>query len=88
VKNTTTLEIDLTNPATTIEEALSPLVGAPSLLGGDPFIDAECAGDSYLLTRLTTDPGRMPLLDAAWSNAETECFRAYLTRTFMQAQAE
>jgi len=91
VANPTTMELDLTNPATTVEAALSPLVGQ-SGLSGDLFIDAACVGDSVLLRKLTSDPGlgsRMPLTSGDyWTNDEVECFRSYLTKTFMQAEAE
>ena len=90
VANPTTMELDLTNPATTVEAALSLLVGQPGL-SGDLFIDAACVGDSVLLRKLTSDPGfgsRMPLTSGDhWTNDEVECFRTYLTNTFMQAEA-
>jgi hypothetical protein len=86
VANPTTMELDLTNPATTVEAALSPLVDQPGLSGG-LLIDAACVGDSVLLRKLTSDPGfgsRQPLDGDYWTNDEVECFEAYLTRTFMQ----
>ena len=87
----TSLMLDLTDPATTIEAALSPLVGQVSS-SGDPYIDVECVGDSNLLRKLSSDPGlgsRMPLTSSDWwSNDEVECLRAYLIRTFMQAEVE
>jgi hypothetical protein len=91
VANPSTMELDLTDPATTVEAALSPLVGQ-SGLSGDPFIDAACVGDSVLLRKLTSDPGfgsRMPLTtNDWWSNDEVECFRAYLNDTFGQPATE
>jgi len=82
----TSMELDLTNPATTVESALSPLVGVRGV--GGMLIDAECVGDSALLRKLTSDPGfgsRMPFDGDYWSNDEIECFRAYLHVAFMQA---
>jgi hypothetical protein len=81
------MELDLTDPATTVEAALSLLLGQ-SALNGEPYIDVACVGDSVLLRKLTSDPGfgaRQPLNTADWwNNDEIECFRAYLTRTFVQ----
>ncbi len=85
-----TMELDLTDPATTVQAALAPLVDRLSL-SGTPFIDSECIEESFLLRKLTNDPGfgsRMPLApDTPWTNDEVECFRSYLTQTFMQAEA-
>lgn len=85
------MELDLTDPGTTVQAALAPLVDQLSL-SGTPFIDSECVEESFLLRKLTNNPGfgsRMPLApETPWTNDEVECFRAYLTQTFMQAQTE
>ena len=85
----TTMELDVTDPSTSVEVELAALIGQNGL--GGELLDTSCVDSSYLLTKLTANPGggsRMPLDGDFWSNDEIECFRAYLHDTFMQAEAE
>jgi len=84
-----TMELDVTNPSTSMEGELAALIGQNGL--GGEIIDPSCIDSSYLLTKLTANPGggsRMPLGSAAWSNDEIECFRAYLTDMFALPEEE
>ncbi len=84
-----TMELDVTNPSTSVEGELASLVGQNGL--GGEIIDASCIDSSFLLTKLTANPGggsRMPLVGDTWSNDEIECFRMYLDDTFGLPEAE
>ncbi len=91
VRGTTqsTMELDVTDPSTSMEGELATLIGQNGL--GGEIIDPSCIDSSYLLTKLTANPGggsRMPLGSPAWSNDEIECFRAYLTDMFAVPEEE
>ena len=84
-----TMELDLTDPSTSVEAELAALIGQNGL--GGELLDPSCVDSSYLLTKLTANPGggsRMPLDGDFWSNDEIECFRAYLTDMFAVPEAE
>ena len=71
----TGMELDVTNPATTLDSVLAPLVDQVSLSGA-PFIDSQCVEESFLLNKLTSQPifgSRMPPSpEPAWTNDEIE----------------
>lgn len=77
-----TMELDLTDPNASVEAEIGALIGQNGL--GGPLVDPSCTDESYLLTKLTANPGgsRMPLNAAPWTNDEIECFRKYLDDTF------
>jgi hypothetical protein len=84
-----TMELDVTDPSTSVEGELAALIGQNGL--GGEIIDPSCIDSSFLLTKLTANPGggsRMPLGSAPWSNDEIECFRAYLTDMFALPEEE
>jgi len=84
-----TMELDVTNPATSVDAEIAALIGQNGL--GGPYIDTSCTEDGYLLTRLKTTPTgvtRMPLDGDYWSNDELDCFRVYLRGTFEVPDAE
>ena len=63
-----------------VQNALSPLT---SVIGasGDQLVDTFDPDCSYMLTKVTDQPAggqRMPLAASPWTDAEIECFRAYL----------
>ncbi|RLB46514.1 MAG: hypothetical protein DRH23_12410 [Deltaproteobacteria bacterium] len=83
----TVMELDLTNPSSTVEGELTPLIDMLSS-NGSYLLDSEDANCSYMLRKLTSNPGigsRMPppqSTESIWSNDEIECFRAYVQQTF------
>jgi len=74
----TSMVLDLTAPSTTLEDALLPLVDQIGSSGGF-LIDSNDVSASFLLQKLTSDPGfgsRMPLSpDEYWSAEEVDCLR-------------
>ncbi|MEM7136725.1 MAG: hypothetical protein AAF500_09115 [Myxococcota bacterium] len=84
-----TMVLDVTDDGTAVDGAIASLIGQNGL--GGALVDPACIDQSFLLRKLTSNPGggsRMPLGQSAWSNDEIECFRAYLTDTFGEAPAE
>jgi hypothetical protein len=83
----TVMEFDLTDPSSTVDGALTPLIDMPAT-NGSYLLDSEDANCSYMLRKLTSNPGigsRMPppqSTEATWSNDEIECFRAYIQQTY------
>ncbi|MBW1832096.1 MAG: hypothetical protein JRJ10_10465 [Deltaproteobacteria bacterium] len=83
----TVMELDLTSPSSTVEGELTPLIDMLSS-NGSYLLDSEDANCSYILRKLTSNPGigsRMPppqSTESIWSNDEIECFRAYVQQTF------
>jgi hypothetical protein len=81
------MELDLTNPSSTVDGALRPLIDMLSS-NGSYLLDSEDANCSYILRKLSSNPGigsRMPppqSTESTWSNDELECFRAYVQQTF------
>lgn len=83
-----TMELDVTDPNASIEDEIAALIGQNGL--GGPLLDTSCVDRSFLLTKLTANPGggsRMPLGASAWSDEEIECFRKYLHDTFGEDEA-
>jgi len=73
----TTWTLDLSG---SVEGALSPLTSVIGLTG-DYLIDDFDPDCSFMLTKLTGQPGggsRQPLTPPYWSTAEIDCFRSYL----------
>ena len=73
----TTWSLDLSG---SVQDALAPLTNVIGASGDDLIntFDADC---SDMLTKVTAQPAggqRMPLTPPYWSDAETDCFRAYL----------
>ena len=83
----TVMEFDLSDPVSTVDDALSPLIDMLSS-NGSYLLDSEDANCSYMLRKLTTNPGigsRMPppqSTESTWSNDEIECFRAHIQQTY------
>jgi hypothetical protein len=83
----TVMEFDLTDPLSTVDGELTPLIDMLSS-NGSYLLDSEDANCSYILRKLTSNPGigsRMPppqSTESTWSNDEIECFRAYIQQTF------
>jgi hypothetical protein len=83
----TVMEFDLSDPVSTVDDALSPLIDMLSS-NGSYLLDSEDASCSYMLRKLTTNPGigsRMPppqSTESTWSNDEIECFRAHIQQTY------
>ncbi|MEM7436442.1 MAG: hypothetical protein AAF436_14900 [Myxococcota bacterium] len=78
-----TMVLDVTDNGTTVDAEIASLIGQNGL--GGALVDTACIDQSFLLRKLTSNPGggsRMPLGESAWSNDEIECFRAYLTDRF------
>ena len=77
----TTWSLDLSG---SVQDALSPLTNVIGASGDDLIntFDADC---SDMLTKVTAQPAsgqRMPLTPPYWSDAETDCFRAYLNELY------
>ena len=84
-----TMELDVTNPSTSVEGELAGLIDQGGI--GGMIIDPSCIDSSVLLTKLTANPGgglRMPLDGDYWSDDEIECFRKYLDDMFAMPAAE
>ena len=83
----TVMEFDLTEPSSTVDGQLTPLIDMLAS-NGSFLLDSEDANCSYMLRKLTTNPGigsRMPppqSTEPTWSNDEIECFRAYIQQTY------
>ncbi|MBW1876236.1 MAG: hypothetical protein JRI98_12900 [Deltaproteobacteria bacterium] len=83
----TVMEFDLWDPSSTVDGELTPLIDMLSS-NGSYLIDSEDANCSYVLRKLTSNPGigsRMPppqSTEPTWSNDEIECFRAYIQQTY------
>ena len=81
------MELDLTDPSATVDGELTLLVDMLSS-NGSYLLDSEDANCSYMLRKLTDNPGigsRMPppqSTESTWSNDEIECLRAYIQQTF------
>ena len=73
----TTWSLDLSG---SVQDALSPLTNVISA-NGDDLIDTFDPDCSNMLTKVTAQPAggqRMPLTPPYWTDAEADCFRAYL----------
>ncbi len=83
----TVMEFDLWDPSSTVDGELTPVIDMLSS-NGSYLIDSEDANCSYVLRKLTSNPGigsRMPppqSTEPTWSNDEIECFRAYIQQTY------
>ena len=83
----TVMEFDLTDPSSTVDGELTPLIDMLSS-NGSYLLDSEDANCSYMLRKLTTNPGigsRMPppqSTESTWSNDEIECFRAHIQQIY------
>lgn len=81
------MELDLSDPSATVDGELTPLI---DMLGsnGSYLLDSEDANCSYVLRKLTSNPGigsRMPppqSTEATWTNDEVECLRAYVQQNY------
>lgn len=81
------MELDLTDPSSTVDGALTPLIDMLAS-NGSYLIDSEDANCSYMLRKLTSNPGigaQMPppqSSEPAWSGDEIECLRAYIQQEY------